>query len=185
MAKATHMGTCQVCGSLQKLPGGRLATHGYTTRWGFFSGICEGSGHLPFEQSTDVISGAIVRADERAATARLAAKLLRNDKTPAIVWVNEYVGATWENRKSGYIWRGLRREEITLGYRTTWTGKDGKKQQGTTVYGSTAGDADSIAHYLNEQRAVAYEKTAAKFSEYSAWQRERIKNWAPQPLKNL
>ena len=30
MAKATHIGTCQCCGSQQKLPSGVLSNHGYT-----------------------------------------------------------------------------------------------------------------------------------------------------------
>ena len=40
--KATHDGECQLCGRMQKLPDGRLAKHGYTTRWGFFQGVCPG-----------------------------------------------------------------------------------------------------------------------------------------------
>ena len=39
------------------LPGGVLSKHGYTVQWGFFSGVCNGAGHLPFEQSKDAIAG--------------------------------------------------------------------------------------------------------------------------------
>lgn len=48
--KATHRGTCQCCGREQKLPGGVLSKHGYTTEWGFFEGTCTGAGRLPLEK---------------------------------------------------------------------------------------------------------------------------------------
>ena len=52
--KATQIGTCQICGSVQKLPNGRLAKHGYTVEYGWgFNGICNGSGKLPFEISKE------------------------------------------------------------------------------------------------------------------------------------
>ena len=62
--KSTHYGTCQLCGSSQKLPSGVLAQHGYQIHWHQFSGICKGSGHLPFEQSKDVAEKQIVRSEE-------------------------------------------------------------------------------------------------------------------------
>jgi hypothetical protein len=51
--KSTHYGTCQFCGSLQKLPDGVLAYHGYEVTWHQFVGGCQGSGRLPFEQNKD------------------------------------------------------------------------------------------------------------------------------------
>lgn len=62
--KATHYGTCQICGSLQKLPNGVLASHGYQIEWNQFHGICIGSGHAPFEQSKDRAEAEIVRCTE-------------------------------------------------------------------------------------------------------------------------
>ena len=53
--KSTHIGTCQLCNAVQKLPGGRLASHGYTIRWGFFAGVCSGSHQLPLEESCDYL----------------------------------------------------------------------------------------------------------------------------------
>ena len=52
---ATHYGTCQLCGSLQKAPGGRLAKHGYDVAYGFFNGVCRGSHELPYEVSCDLL----------------------------------------------------------------------------------------------------------------------------------
>jgi hypothetical protein len=53
--KATHYGTCQYCGSLQKADRhtNRLANHGYTLAYGWQAGTCEGSNRLPFEVSKD------------------------------------------------------------------------------------------------------------------------------------
>lgn len=53
--KATHYGTCQICNSLQKAPGGRLAKHGYDVQYGFFNGICRGSHELPYEISNELL----------------------------------------------------------------------------------------------------------------------------------
>jgi len=52
MAKHTHKGTCQVCGSVQAITGeaGVIAKHGYTVEWGFFNGTCSGSHSKPLEQ---------------------------------------------------------------------------------------------------------------------------------------
>jgi hypothetical protein len=41
------------------LPGGLLATHGYTVRFGFFSGVCDGSNQLPFEQSKEFAAASL------------------------------------------------------------------------------------------------------------------------------
>lgn len=53
--KATHYGTCQICNSLQKAPGGHLAKHGYDVAYGFFNGVCCGSHELPYEVSCDLL----------------------------------------------------------------------------------------------------------------------------------
>ena len=52
---ATHYGTCQLCGSLQKAPGGYLAKHGYDVQYGFFNGVCQGSHELPYEVSSELL----------------------------------------------------------------------------------------------------------------------------------
>jgi hypothetical protein len=62
--KATHYGTCQLCGSLQKLPDGVLATHGYQIHWNQFHGTCRGTGHLPFEQSKDLAEQQILDSED-------------------------------------------------------------------------------------------------------------------------
>lgn len=55
--KATHVGTCQLCGCTQMLPNGRLAKHGYSVDYGYgFVGTCIGSGQLPFETSNEFLT---------------------------------------------------------------------------------------------------------------------------------
>ena len=53
MARHTHRGTCQVCGSVQAVNNktGMIAKHGYTVDWGMFQGECPGSHELPIEKS--------------------------------------------------------------------------------------------------------------------------------------
>lgn len=55
MSKATHSGTCQCCGSHQKLPSGKLSKHGYTVENGWFNGVCMGAGHEPIEVSKSLL----------------------------------------------------------------------------------------------------------------------------------
>lgn len=52
--KATHAGTCQVCGRMSRLPGGVIAKHGYQLQ-GYFSGTCRGTGHPPLEETADLL----------------------------------------------------------------------------------------------------------------------------------
>lgn len=50
MKKATHNGTCQVCGALQALPDGKLSKHGYDVEFHYFRGVCPGAAFMPLEQ---------------------------------------------------------------------------------------------------------------------------------------
>lgn len=84
--KATKIGTCQLCGSAQKLPNGRLAKHGYTIAYGWgFNGVCDGSGHLPFEVSKDYAEATLI-----SAKTRLENLVAPSEPLPsAIEWRNE------------------------------------------------------------------------------------------------
>lgn len=75
MTKATHNGTCQVCGNAQAIKdGGRLAKHGYTVTWGFFNGTCSGAGETPLEFDTTIARSTIALCEDRAT--KLEAKTL-------------------------------------------------------------------------------------------------------------
>lgn len=69
MKKSTHTGTCQACGRAQALPAGVLAKHGYTVKWGFFSGTCAGSGQRPLEIDRHFCDEIIQQLGEQAAAA--------------------------------------------------------------------------------------------------------------------
>ena len=62
--KATHYGTCQICGNKQKAPDGVLSLHGYTVDNGWFNGICHGAKELPFEQDRSVLGDVIVQFED-------------------------------------------------------------------------------------------------------------------------
>jgi hypothetical protein len=64
--KATHQGTCQSCGRLQKLPRGRLSKHGYTVDWGFFNGVCGGAGYKPLEEERKHLDSTVLALRKHA-----------------------------------------------------------------------------------------------------------------------
>ena len=54
MRKSEMKGTCQACFLVQKLPNGKISLHGYERPGdGYIMGDCEGSYHLPYEQSCE------------------------------------------------------------------------------------------------------------------------------------
>lgn len=60
MKSATHQGTCQCCGAIQKLHGDRLVLHGYQRPGtGEAVGRCPAVGQPPYELSCDWIKGAL------------------------------------------------------------------------------------------------------------------------------
>lgn len=83
--KATYFGICQLCQSTQKLPGGRIAVHGYTVDYGFFHGICRGSGELPLNESVEFLKSV------RDGRAEVAA---------AFVAAPEPAAPTWQEQRS-------------------------------------------------------------------------------------
>jgi hypothetical protein len=173
---ATHRGTCQKCGALQKLPAGRLSKHGYTTKWGFFSGVCNGSHELPYEQSCDLIKGYINWAyDEKLRLLTWAVEL----ETPATepkAWVHDY------NVQSGR--RYWRQAEIIIGpygY-AQYLGEDGKAKNAA---GPFTKDVLGLASNLNRTRAYSIRREVAELDTYIKWQTERVTSWAPVELKPI
>lgn len=65
MAKAAHLGTCQVCGSLQAYKNGRLAKHGYTVE-GYFHGVCRGSDHKSLEEDKTIAEQYVAVFNQKA-----------------------------------------------------------------------------------------------------------------------
>lgn len=71
MTKATHNGTCQVCGRAHARRPSGIAQHGYTVDHGYFQGVCDGAHNPPIEESTELLDATVARL--RASVARLRA----------------------------------------------------------------------------------------------------------------
>lgn len=110
--KATKIGTCQLCGSNQKLPKGRLAKHGYSVEYGWgFNGVCKGSGHLPFEISKDFAVASLTCAKDRLAN--LAAPSKQLDKEAIWRHINSPL-LTDEQRALKKAWNEYNEEKHAL-----------------------------------------------------------------------
>ncbi len=170
------------------LPCGVLSKHGYTTRFGFFEGVCMGAGHQPFELDISLIERAIKAAQERAVELREQAAARKDLADPNNVVVNIWVTGTYRERGHYQTYKGRieRRGK-------TWKGDSGTEYgQAWFVYqiGSTAHEYDlhdaaplaDVAKKHNNQEVWRLEQMASQADQYVEWQTARIKDWKPQPL---
>lgn len=185
MKKAEWKGECQICGRRQMLPGGLnnrplLSLHGYTTRWGFFNGVCPGSREVPYEQSCDLLPPRILAVE--ADIVRLSKWELEVRAAKTVVWVREWVKPTG-HLPSQYIWREIPiGEMVEIGYTTRWTGKDGQEQR-ANVYGKY--DRDSAIAELNGKRADDIHRIVKQHRDYRTWAIDRVKLWKLKGLVKL
>lgn len=191
MKPATHSGHCQACGRLQKLPGGVLSKHGYNVVYGFFSGVCVGAAHKPFELDCSLVERFIVSAKQRLAEIKNTQRALRAESTDSRAWVREYdyaarkfasyrwVQATVE--KSGESRFTYASDPIVRGRLDTFD----LYAQGH-LYGLVGRLSDmtatQVATHLNRRRADWLEHEADSLRRYIRWQSERVASWAPEPL---
>lgn len=199
MAKATHYGICQVCGSRQKLPGGVLSKHGYNVEYGFFSGVCFGAHHLPFEQSKDLVDRDIARCRQEIERIAAYAALIR--KGESTIWIHEYRPATWETRKSSHVWVEHSIDKVDFsGFRISYTNGLGKQDR-TDYYLSTKESAAIYAlnegaerdalqklvviKHMNEKRAQSLDAVIRSLENHITWQELRIENWEPKALEPI
>lgn len=170
---ATHTGTCQLCGRRHMLPGGKLAKHGYTLDYGFFSGTCRGSDELPFEQGKSLaeksLAQAAARRDELLAQAD-AVSLTGNDD--GTVWA--YVRRKARDGKSYRTWE---KATLTANCRL-YTTTDGLSHQ-TGYYG----DANDVVRQMQTAYALHFRVAAKQADDYIDWQAARCASWAPAPLQ--
>lgn len=181
MSRATHVGHCQVCGSLQKLPNGRLSKHGYTRRWGFFEGVCSGAGELPWEVDCSVAKRHLEWAESRVLQLTQLAE--STNQATDVVWVHEWVENS--RRRGAYVWRCLKPEECEFGgLSVDYLGQDGRRRRVATYDVSRDEESRQVAQirYLNAQRAAAYRKEAEQVQGYCKYQRARLAEWKPVPL---
>lgn len=180
MAKAIHSGTCQVCGRLQKLPGGALSKHGYTKQWGFFNGTCPGAGYLPFELQKDKAEAAVTRV--QAIVEKLRGQIAELNAAPV---ENTAPFKTYNSRLGVYQETTVTVEEDVIGEKkipvTLIRHEDGTREQAMRygLYGSVT----EIVLKLRRQRAGRIQLEVQNNQGYINWQNDRLKNWAPAPEK--
>lgn len=180
MKAATHDGTCQLCGSSQKLPDGRLSLHGYTKQWGYFTGQCPGSRHLPYEVSCDLLPPRLASTKESIADleAQIERLLKPAQSTKAWVKITTRMGRTRTTRwaeadlykECNRVWfndnEGERREFAPSDYRVDF----GKMS------------LVEIATYANSKRAEELGFSLRQLAQYADWCDNRIKTWEKRPL---
>lgn len=177
--KATHQGTCQVCGRLQMLPAGVLSKHGYTKQFGFFNGVCWGAGSKPFEQAYDLLEKSITLVTtQRDALVTCIAELEAAPITNQAPYYR-YV------RGNGYIRSSYQEQMVTL-----TVGENGRVDSAVFADGETApairysltGTLEEVVTRLRANRITRYKKDIADREGYISWQQKRVDTWKPQPL---
>jgi len=202
MTKHTHKGTCQICGSTQAVSttSGLIAKHGYTTRWGFFSGTCRGSNNLPLQISCDMVQASADSAKSYGIKLTEKAAAL-NEQTGTEGFYSLYMPATWQNRNSKSVWIRVTFVDTEIENRTiitmvpnmedvkTHKAEDNRRirEMPTTpahrfgFYGCD-NTTEGYAKHGRTSRAEAYCREASQYFEYYVHQIEVVKNWAPSEL---
>lgn len=179
MSKATHYGTCQACGRRQLLPGGVLAKHGYELSHGFMNGVCMGAGHLPYEQSCDLIERTIRNAVAVAAARREQADAQLAVPMGSLTCSRKVYHPELSSRTRGsvHLWEHgeLQGADITT-FEFVYDG--GRKRERVRQ----GGQAASIAMAMRRDYAAALLRLAADQDAYADAQRRRIADWQPTDL---
>ena len=192
-AKATHSGECQKCGASQKLPSSVLAKHGYNVTWGFFNGVCGGSGHDPFEVSCDLIKDYIEQAKTSLAVVTAEIETLLKPATEPKGWYHEWQKAEQRRFGSGkYVWRQviLRAETVTrddnFSYvKFFYTDCEGKEVPFTSLPYELK-TAEEAATYLNQGYIkVQLIPLHKQIASYIKWQEHRVATWKPGVLEAI
>jgi len=189
--KATHKGTCQCCGAMQKLPNGVLSNHGYTVDWGMFNGTCQGAGHKPFEKSTDLIESFINQAKAQIENLNNEISEVSNSTDVKSVWYRKYIPATY-SKQAHYVWekRGLLLDKVYSERFTSWKWDslptDTKDvNRGKTGVGDHKPNPDDAVKFENEKYTAMLSKKVQGIEGYIQWQEERISGWTEQPLQEI
>lgn len=180
-------GTCQCCGRIQKAPGELMTAHGYTVTYGFFMGICQGTGHKPFELSIDLIESFIAQADAYADTVKEEIEALKNpDNSQGYqTWVCVHIPRKPREKKSSEAWVRAtlvqENDDVFLEYVNPIDGSAVRMSASkkTSLYLASIEEHQAS---LNFWRIFHLEPDLKRTEEYAQWQRNRIKNWEPRPL---
>jgi len=190
--KATHVGECQVCGRTQKLPGGKLAQHGYTVYWGCFDGTCNGSDELPFEQDKFLVDKAIADATVYREDLVKTIKELREDTNPAKARV-QFQKVRYGDYESAWVDTNTITKADSLQGAGHWVAPiiryDGLRSlQYEAVLGNYRAipTATQAAYLCNVEHADRLEGNSLyDITKYIEWQKRRIQDWAVRPLREI
>lgn len=186
---ATHRGTCQVCGRIQAVneKPGLLANHGYTVDWGFFSGICRGSKHLPFEKDCSLVVKSITWAEARIAQIAEEIEETKNwnieDKHPTRVNLDYTM-----TRSTGMAYvNALIVDDIekwgrkNVGVRFTLHGKE------ISIVNRECGvyTKEILFEKTKERNIWRLEREAKQLEEYKVQQQTRVDNWVEADLMEI
>lgn len=184
MAKATHKGTCQVCGRVHRInvKSGMLAKHGYTIDWGWFNGVCSGADNLPYEKSCELVKRSIEQAEDYKR--KLADEITETENwtVDSEIIYREYLSYT-EAPKGGYYnvkarivkdstWR-------TFGVEFEFGGKIYRKANKECMTGHTA---ESLLNASRERRIKVLKTHIKNTDNYIALQQKRVDNWKEAEL---
>jgi len=182
---ATHYGTCQVCGRQHMLPAGVLAKHGYVVKHrgqgGYFAGVCNGAGYLPYQQAHDALDAEIERATAYAAAipAEIARLAACTDTTISLTFRNSNV---WDSRE----WPVT--GEVVLTGAEFYMDRFGLKDAAGKVWKIRNNEhrLTTVEHFVRHHwdgRAENCRRELAAMTDYIAHQRQRRADWKPdQPL---
>lgn len=202
--KSLYSGHCQACGRLQKLPNGKLSQYGYKIDHGYFSGVCVGAKHEPFELSCELVKTFIEGAKRHLESVEAFQACLRLPVEQPTAWIR----CSYENPKGRYypkvhVWEvcPMAIEKVNFQDSTgfyvkySYTDKNGVKHGSLSspVYGVSphdeAGAGKSLDELLlltcsryNQQYAEWIEYDAKNMRSYISWQTERVQTWKKMDL---
>src|SRR6185436_1723525 len=154
-----------------------------------FVGTCDGSRHLPYEQSKDLLADQIVR-QRKVIVDRQA--FLKEITSPTFtdIFISEYQRER-NGGKGGYIGRRLTAAEYTMeehkhesysSFRITWTKQDGKQGE-VKQYDVTS--AAALIAYANRNTVREVSDEIKNREDYIVWLQARIDNFKVRDLKPI
>lgn len=174
MAKATHKGNCQWCGSLQKLPNHRLSKHGYTKKYNFFMGTCKGAEHPPLQESCNLTEESIEWASNEIIRLEREIATLQEPATEAKAWIKYRKDFAWH---WGYF------DIIDAKHYQDSQGKQQSLRMSKHGYFGT--DIMEIVKILNQDRIDFYQTQIKQLKNYCIEQQAVVDAWKPSALLPL
>lgn len=187
--KHTHTGRCQICDSRQAVDvvKGTVAKHGYTKRWGFFTGTCWGAGHEPLETNKDLLAQAIALSGEAVARFQLAIDIVTRERG-VHGYINEWVKGE-HGAQGNYQWVRVVFTETPYEHAPDVMQigavevRDGIIQDRAVKYdGYGVATAAAAAAKARRLRIDDFKATQKQHLDYIKWQTERLHKWHATPL---